>query len=109
VQGEVGRESMVVGPGDRLCTRDRRVRVAAHEVPTYVRTVPLVHTYVHVYVRTYYLVLPWYCVWYHWYHWYPYTCTYHGTYSSTTYVRTYTCTLMVEYQPLASLATMVHV
>jgi hypothetical protein len=32
VQGEVGRESMVVGPGDRLCTRDRRVRVAAHEV-----------------------------------------------------------------------------
>ncbi len=32
VQGEVGRESMVVGPGDSLCTGDRRVRVAAHEV-----------------------------------------------------------------------------
>ena len=35
VQGEVGRESMVVGSGDSLCTGDRRVRVAAHEVPWY--------------------------------------------------------------------------
>jgi hypothetical protein len=32
VQGEVGREGMVVGSGDGLCTGDRRVRVAAHEV-----------------------------------------------------------------------------
>jgi hypothetical protein len=32
VQYEVGREGMVVGSGDGLCSGDRRVRVAAHEV-----------------------------------------------------------------------------